>query len=428
MKALIVEPSATYRKILTHLFEQKGFSVEITGTGAIALQRHLLDSFDLTCVAMHLEDMTGTQFCATLRKQSAARNHPIIMLTADENGAEIGARLQAGITEVFRKSKLPELGEYLTNFAKRDEGGQRLNARVLLVEDDPQQADVFRAVLEGQGLQVDQFARAEDARAAFFAGDYDLVLADILLAGPMSGLALVRAIRGLQDRKARVPILVLSALDDAARRLEVLREGASDYVAKPLMAEELIARARNLVISKQLLDTVEGQRERMQELAMTDQLTGLYNRHYMSDIVPKALSEAVRHGFAVSLIVADVDHFKSINDGHGHAVGDIVLREVAKLLKSECRKGDFAGRFGGEEFLLLLQHCDAESAVNWAEQVREKLENLKPNGLRVTASFGVSSSHGHAHISFDQLFAAADRAVYEAKGGGRNRVVSGQLD
>ena len=103
-------------------------------------------------------------------------------------------------------------------------------------------------------------------------------------------------------------------------------------------------------------------------------------------------------------------------------MGDVVLREVSKLLKSECRQGDFIARFGGEEFVVLLQYCDAEDALNWADHVREKLEMSRPAGLRVTASFGVASAEDKADRDFGQLFSAADKAVYAAKSTGRNRV------
>lgn len=425
MKALVVEPSKMYCKILVRLFEQHGFEVETAASGALGLQRHLIDDFDLTCVALHLEDMTGPEFSATLRKQSGSDVRPVIMLTADENLEKREQHLQAGIIEVFRKSRIPELGEFLSTFSSgHARHASEMEGKVLLVEDDETLAQLIARMLESMGLLVECHVRGEDAKEAFSNGEYDIVLTDIMLAGQMSGLGLVRLIRSCNGRKGRVPILVMSSLDDSARIIEVFREGASDFLGKPLVIEELVARTRNLVLNKQLLDAMDGQRERMQQLAMTDQLTGLYNRHYMADIAPKTLSEAKRHDFPVSLIVADVDHFKAVNDTHGHAVGDTILREVAKLLKAECRQGDFAGRFGGEEFVVLLQHCDLDDAMNWADQVREKLERLNPNGLRVTASFGVAST-SQVEADFDKLFFVADKGVYQAKESGRNRVMLG---
>ena len=155
---------------------------------------------------------------------------------------------------------------------------------------------------------------------------------------------------------------------------------------------------------------------------MTDQLTSLYNRHYLVDTAPKHLSEARRHNYPLSVVVIDLDHFKSINDTHGHTVGDVVLRETGNMLANAVRDEDVVARFGGEEFVALLSHCDLQSALSKTEDLRAKLEALKPAGLTVTGSFGVASYDPERHDDFSQIFSDADKAVYEAKDSGRNCV------
>ena len=157
---------------------------------------------------------------------------------------------------------------------------------------------------------------------------------------------------------------------------------------------------------------------------MRDQLTKLYNRHYLLEIAEKAIKEAVCFSKPLSIIVIDIDHFKKLNDAHGHQVGDHVLASVAEFLLAAMQPTDVAARFGGEEFVLVLSHCTLNEAKAKAEKLRSKLQQLQPIGLEVTASFGVSALEiisGEA--SFNMLFKLADNAVYQAKNEGRNRVI-----
>ena len=202
-----------------------------------------------------------------------------------------------------------------------------------------------------------------------------------------------------------------------------MKIGANDYVAKPVVNEELVARLTNLITQKKLFDQVEMQREKLHMLAMTDQLTTLYNRHFLSDMAPRRLKEVERHGFGLSLIVVDIDHFKQINDVYGHEAGDTVLKEVALVLKNNCREEDMAVRLGGEEFVVLLPHCFREGAINKAEFFRKEIESLSPLNINVTASFGVTSIEGKSKIEFSEMFHSADKALYSAKENGRNQVV-----
>jgi len=190
-----------------------------------------------------------------------------------------------------------------------------------------------------------------------------------------------------------------------------------------VVEEEVVARVSNLISNKQLFDQVRAQRRHLYELAMIDQLTGLYNRNSLSEFAKKAFAEANRHDFPLSLILIDIDHFKHINDTHGHLTGDEVLASVGEMLKQSCRSEDFAVRFGGEELMLILPHCDLENAINRAEELRLALEELNPGGIHLTGSLGVTSRPLGREVSMEDLFRVADVAVYQAKESGRNQVV-----
>lgn len=202
-----------------------------------------------------------------------------------------------------------------------------------------------------------------------------------------------------------------------------MRAGANDYLVKPIETIDLTVRVENLIRYKKLLDTVEAQREEMRYLAMHDQLTGLYNRHFMAAQVSGRLKEARRHRIPYSLIVMDIDHFKLVNDSHGHDKGDEVLKGVAQILRNNCRGEDIVARLGGEEFVVFLGYCSMENALKKAEQLRVAISSEHPGDLDVTASFGVAEM-SDSYSNFDKLFKAADEAVYRAKNSGRNRVES----
>jgi two-component system cell cycle response regulator len=155
---------------------------------------------------------------------------------------------------------------------------------------------------------------------------------------------------------------------------------------------------------------------------MTDQLTTCHNRHSLSEYAPKYFKDAIRYQHPLSIMILDLDHFKKINDEFGHTTGDVVLEEVGKLLMSICRQGDIVARIGGEEFLILLPHCNTVDAMDKAENVRALIEQTKPCDLTVTASIGIASLSKQYDEDFDKLYKAADKAVYLSKENGRNQV------
>ncbi|MBT8440620.1 MAG: GGDEF domain-containing protein, partial [Gammaproteobacteria bacterium] len=156
-------------------------------------------------------------------------------------------------------------------------------------------------------------------------------------------------------------------------------------------------------------------------IAMTDQLTTCHNRHSLSEFAPKYVKDALRYHHPLSIMILDLDHFKQINDEHGHTTGDTVLREVGKLLMATCRQGDIVSRIGGEEFLILLPHCGIVDAMIKAENIRSMIELSNPSDLAITASIGAASLLDQHGVDFDKLYKAADNAVYHSKENGRNQ-------
>ena len=216
-------------------------------------------------------------------------------------------------------------------------------------------------------------------------------------------------------------------LNDATSKIELLRCGVNDYVSKPVIHEELLTRVNNLITSKKLLDKTIDQQHQMQELALKDQLTGLYNRTFLLETAPSRLSEATRHGIAFSLIVIDIDKFRTINEFHGYAHGDSVLKEIAATILRTIRKEDIATRYGEDEFVLILSHCDISNALIISEKIRSFIEKKQPAGLDISASFGVAELRQNLKAEFSELLNAAAEAARQAKLRGGNLVVTHYL-
>lgn len=163
--------------------------------------------------------------------------------------------------------------------------------------------------------------------------------------------------------------------------------------------------------------------EQYEGLAMRDELTGVYNRRYLEEVGNQKLAQALRHNEATCLLMLDLDHFKEVNDTHGHPFGDSVLQEFANLMQRHCRSEDIVARVGGEEFIVLLSHCDLQKAKVKAEAIRANLETLKPNGIVITTSIGITKLISE-NETMQSIIARADKAIYKAKNAGRNRVES----
>lgn len=419
LTALVIEDSRIYQQLILAVFSDLGVVAHFEETGEACLEVLKKNDFDIVCLDLHLPDIDGIEVCRRLREQEKYRFLPIILLTEEDDEKLLKQAFSIGITDVLQKSSFEALHESIRHFV--DGMNSSVSGRVLYIEDSPTAAQLTLHVLHSMDLETDHFVSAEQAFEAFNQQDYDIIITDIVVEGSMSGIGLVRAVRALTDDRGKIPILAVSGMDDAARRLEILRHGANDFVSKPVIPEEFQARVSNLIINKKLFDQVQLQKHQLHELATTDQLTGLFNRHYLNDAAAQAVSNAIRHKNPLSLLVIDLDFFKRINDEHGHDVGDDVLSEVGRLLKRESREGDIAARFGGEEFVLLLSHCDLQNAQIKAEQFRLDLETLKPAGLRVTSSIGVAALEDG--MDFKQLFKQSDEAVFIAKDSGRNCVM-----
>ncbi len=287
--------------------------------------------------------------------------------------------------------------------------------RLLLVDDDVESLAVARARLADDEIEV--FC-ASDGRAGLEAAKSrhpDVILLDLDMPD-MTGFDLCRILKA-DPELCMVPVLFLSGSGTPADKVRGLDLGAVDYIAKPFDDFELRARVRVAIRTKELQDLLI-------EHAHFDPLTGLPNRRALMDRLRMAWARMQRRGGELSFIMADVDHFKRVNDAYGHSVGDKVLQEVARTIARQCRENDLPARYGGEEFAIVVPDEAVSGAFHLAERCRREMEkvNLPVQGepIRPTASFGVADAVGVP--SAELLVDRADQALYQAKAAGRNRV------
>jgi diguanylate cyclase (GGDEF)-like protein len=251
-----------------------------------------------------------------------------------------------------------------------------------------------------------------------------LVIVDWMMPD-LTGLEICQHIRS-EPQASYTYIILLTGKSEKDSVVAGLAAGADDYLTKPFHQEELVARVGVGLRIMGLQREIEAKNLLLKELALTDALTSLPNRRAIEDWATRQLSAAVRYGFSFWVALADLDHFKSVNNTHGHDAGDTVLKTFSEILKRRSRQSDICGRIGGEEFLLVLTHATEENAKSVIDRVREELEatqfNFDGNSLKVTASFGLAGFAGTRAPDFNRLVAQADVALYSAKRQGRNRL------
>lgn len=296
--------------------------------------------------------------------------------------------------------------------------------KVLVADDSP----VYRKLVE-QALSQDTcsvlFANSGREAIEIFEREHpDVVITDWVMPD-LTGIELCQKIRD-DANAAYTYLIILTSHAEKENVVKGLSAGADDYLTKPFHRDELLARVR---VGQRLIDLqrqIEAKNHLLEELALTDPLTGLPNRRAIESWAARQLSGAARHGFPFWVVVIDLDHFKGINDAYGHDAGDAVLKKFGEILKANTRRSDICGRIGGEEFLQVLTHADESDVRLVVERIRQRFASekflLKGNEVRVTASFGVAGFWGKVAPEFAQLVSQADSALYRAKHLGRNRV------
>jgi two-component system cell cycle response regulator len=454
-RVLVVDDIAANVRLLEAKLLVEYYEVLTANDGASALEIVGTAMPDIVLLDVMMPGMDGFEVCRRIKENPATGHIPVVMVTALSEVADRVRGLEAGADDFLTKPvndlalfarirSLVRLKRALDEWRAREstftqfglgsalaelsDAGSR---QVLLVADDYGPSHRIIETLETEGYSVVHSTSTDDASARAMDGDFDMILADDRVAGD----DVLRFCSQLRSNEAtrHCPVLIMLDDGDTERLAKALDLGVNDYLVRPVNRDELTARTRTQIRRKQVEDNLRRQYEKSLTAAVTDSLTGLYNRRYLETHFGEVSRDLAAAGKPVSIMVLDVDHFKKVNDEHGHAAGDQVLRGLAKCVQGGIRGFDTAIRLGGEEFVVLMPNVDARAAFAAANRIRTMVEedpfviNEAGGELAVTVSIGVATgTAGSAHL--EELLERADQALYRAKNAGRNRVMSADIE
>ncbi len=449
-RVLVVDDIMANVKLLEARLSAEYFDILTAYSGPEALEVLSKESADVVLLDVMMPGMDGFEVCRRIKQNPKLSHVPVIMVTALDQPSDKVHGLEAGaddfltkpvddialITRVKNLARLKVLSDELISRASTTQGlglagagspewaKATVSGNVLVVEDHPRSGQRLADALG----KVHSVTIERDPQAALLrlTQPFDVLVVSLSLANA-DGLRLCSQVRSM-DRTRHLPIIILVEPGDEARLLRGLDMGVNDYLLRPIDRNELLARVRTQIKRKRHADLLRAQLDQGMEMAITDALTGLHNRRYMESHLSTLVSQAVKTGRPLSVLIADIDFFKSVNDTYGHDVGDAVLREFAARFRRNTRGIDLACRMGGEEFVVIMPDTDLVRALQVGERLRACIAadpfQLKGNTqLRVTASVGISTLESRNDTP-DTLFKRADKALYSAKRDGRNRVVS----
>ena len=303
-------------------------------------------------------------------------------------------------------------------------------ANILYVEDSETQGAATKKFLEQSGYTVTWILEGMPALRIAKTQPVDVILLDCVLPD-IDGTKICNWLKRDEDTK-RIPIIMLTAKTSTADKVQGLDSGADDYLSKPYDEEELGARIAASLRTKSLQDELKRKNDEIQRmlatlaaLSVTDPLTGLYNRRYFEDTLNSEFKKTTRYKTRLSCMMIDIDHFKAVNDTYGHAVGDVVIKDIAQIIRINIRGVDTPCRWGGEEFIVLAPSTDKHSMMQPAQRILTSVADhvfADIGGKKMTVSIGVADTSNPDIDSPAKLIHAADIAMYEAKQGGRNRI------
>jgi len=447
-RILVVDDLEANRRLLEAKLGADYYEVLTAQRGEEAVQLAKREKPDLILMDVMMPGgIDGYEACRRLKSMPETRHIPVVILTTLDDRDNKLRGLQAGAEEFLTKpiddvqlmarvKSLLGLKVVIDELRAREANGKRLG---VIDEEARDPLDQHRLIAGNVLVVDDNLTQIKSIKAALgvehrvavmgideAAGPPDLCVVAVTARG-FDGFRVIARMRSGEATR-HLPILAVVEPDDRARIVRALELGAHDVISRPIDEEELIARARTLMRRKRYVDALRTRLDQSLELAITDQLTGLYNRRFLFGQLTPLVQRAQCGGDAVSVMTIDIDHFKRLNDTYGHDVGDGVLRDFAVRLGANTRPSDFACRMGGEEFVVIMPRTNGDIACLAAERLRRSvcaspfIVAGQHTELEVTVSIGVACTI-EGEDSAETLLKRADEALYEAKHSGRNRVI-----
>jgi two-component system cell cycle response regulator len=450
-RVLVVDDVPANVKLLEARLSAEYFDVTTAFSGAEALALCERAECDIVLLDVMMPDMDGFEVCRKLKSNPATHHIPVVMVTALDQPSDRVKGLEAGADDFLTKPVSDiALISRVRSLSRLKMVTDELRMRAVTSKEigiqSPEREAVTETGKQGKILIVDDRKSAyermvvmlsaehtvevePDPNEALFhaaEGEFDLLIVSLGLQN-FDGLRLCSQVRSL-ERTRGVPILIVSEADNNQRVVRGLEIGVNDYLIRPIDKNEMLARVRTQIKKKRYTERLRDNAHKSIEMAITDGLTGLHNRRYMETHLAALVEQAAQRGKPISVLVLDIDFFKSINDGHGHDAGDDVLREFALRIRKSIRNIDLACRYGGEEFVVVLPETDMAVATMVAERLRRRIASEPfaiqdgARNLDVTISIGIAALDG-ASDNAAAILKRADTALYRAKRDGRNRVV-----
>jgi two-component system cell cycle response regulator len=448
-RVLVVDDILANVRLLEAKLSAEYFEVVTAMNGIEALECMHRTRPDIVLLDVMMPGMDGIEVCRRIKSNPKTHHVPIVMVTALDQADHRVRGLEAGADDFLSKPlddlalfcrvrSLVRLKMLTDELRARTEGGEHLGllsdcahlleverpGNVLLVDSRGLLYERIRLAL-GDRHQVTLASGPQEALKVAAEGDFELMIVNLDLED-YDGLRLCSQLRSLENTR-QTPILIIFAPDEQQRMIRALEIGVNDYLVRPIDKQELLARVNTQVKRCRYTARLRSSVQQSWELAITDPLTGLFNRRYMETQVAMLAQEAVSEERPFALLVADIDLFKAINDTHGHDVGDRVLTELGERMRANLRSIDLPCRIGGEEFMIALPDTDMRAACEVAERLRRAVDGkpfeggAKPGPLSLTISVGVAAREDSSD-TLEHMLKRADEALYRAKREGRNRV------
>ncbi len=416
-KILHLETSKLYQKLVSEICSE--IDAKYMSAESVEEAHALIKKKDVSLIitAMEIEGGSSQEFIKSLNETEYHRI-PIIVFTGNDSIESRRTMYELGIVDYIPKSQGRDaVKRDILAIRKEDPVSTQMQKLSYAVLDDSKMDRniIERIFLMSQISDVTFFDNEKD----FLASDkpYDVYLIDFVLKETSGDKVIVN----IKQKRPECVIIAISGIDNVKTISRILSLGADDFISKPFNYELFIARLKTNIRSYLLLKEVRAKTEKLEEMAITDGLTGLYNRRHIFDRLNQEVEKTARYGSIFSIIMFDLDHFKSFNDNYGHQFGDDIIIKSCDIIRSVLRSMDIAGRYGGEEFLIILPEINREGSLIAAERIRKKIEMIDTGiaDVRVTISGGTAE---YRDESVNDLVKRADVLLYTAKEKGRNRI------
>ncbi len=451
-RVLVVDDLEPNLKLLEAKLRAEYFDVMTAYSGAEAIERAKTDQPDIILLDVMMPGMDGFEACRILKSAPETAHIPVVMVTALDQQADRIAGLEAGADDFLTKPvedvalfarvrSLTRLKTMTDELRMRYTTGESLGVvkqieydedndvpkRIFIIDDQEEQIERLCANLN-EDYAVSSETDPEVALGRARSGDFDLIIINMSIES-MDPLRLCSSIRSFEETRL-TPVLAIVRQGDTRKLVRALDIGVNDYLTRPVDKNELTPRISTQIKRKRYIDQLRSSFQASLEMAVTDQLTGLYNRRYLASHLSAMFDRGAWSNRPLSVMILDIDHFKKINDTHGHDAGDKILQAFAERMNASVRGIDLACRYGGEEFLIAMPDTEKKFATIVAERLRQEIatEQIVLNGGRdiaqITVSIGIASTEdGPEDDNSQKLIKRADEALYEAKSNGRNRVI-----